>query len=154
VTKALPDQWSLAQAVGRDRGGWSLARDFHLVKDLPLGLSPLFVWKEDQITGLTRLLTLGLRLMTRLETEVRHGLEHTRETVAGLDEGQPPRRTDHPTGTRILQAFARAQMTLTHAQVGAVDFWHLTPLLSLPEQLLWHLHLPASLYTGLAYNSS
>lgn len=154
VTNAFPDQLSLPQAVVRYRGGWSLERDFHLVKDLPLGLSPLFVWKDDQIKGLTRLLTLGLRLMTLLATEVRHGLEHTRETVAGLYEGQPTRRTDHPTGKRILQAFARAQITLTHAQVGAVDFWHLTPLLPLHEQLLWHLHLPASLYTGLAYNSS
>jgi transposase len=154
VTNALPDQLSLPQAVVHYRGGWSLERDFHLVKDLPLGLSPLFVWKEDQIKGLTRLLTLALRLMTLLETAVRRGLEYTRETVAGLYEGQPTRRTDRPTGKRILQAFARAQITLTHAQVGAVTFWHLTPLTSLHEQLLWHLQLPASLYTALAYNSS
>jgi hypothetical protein len=112
------------------------------------------VWKEAQIKGLTRLLTLGLRLMTLLETEVRRGLEYTREPVAGLYEGQPTRRTDRPTGKRILQAFARAQITLTHAQVGAVTFWHLTPLAPLHEQLLRHLQLPASLYTALAYNSS
>jgi transposase len=154
VTNALPDQLSLLQAVVHYRGGWSLERDFHLVKDLPLGLSPLFVWKEAQIKGLTRLLTLGLRLMTLLETEVRRGLEYTREPVAGLYEGQPTRRTDRPTGKRILQAFARAQITLTHAQVGAVTFWHLTPLAPLHEQLLRHLQLPASLYTALAYNSS
>jgi transposase len=154
VTNALPDQLSLPQAVVHYRGGWSLERDFHLVKDLPLGLSPLFVWKDDQIKGLTRLLTLALRLMTLLETAVRRGLEHTRETVAGLYEGQPTRGTDRPTAKRILQAFARAQLTLTHAKVGAVTFWHLTPLASLHEQLLRHLRLPASLYTALAYNSS
>ena len=154
VTNALPDQLSLPQAVVHYRGGWSLERDFHLVKDLPLGLSPLFVWKEDQIKGLTRLLTLALRLMTLLETDVRRGLEYTRETVAGLYEGQPTHRTDRPTGKRILQAFARAQITLTHAQVGAVIFWHLTPLAPLHEQLLRHLQLPVSLYTALAYNSS
>jgi transposase len=104
--------------------------------------------------GLTRLLTLRLRLMTLLETEVRRGLDYTREPVAVLYEGQPTRRTDRPTGKRILQAFARAQITLTHAQVGAVTFWHLTPLAPLHEQLLRRLQLPASLYTALAYNSS
>lgn len=154
VTNAGTDQLSLPQAVMHYRGGWSLERDFHLVKDLPLGLSPLFVWKEDQIKGLTHLLTLALRLMTLLETQVRRGLEHTRETVAGLYEGQPTRGTDRPTGKRILQAFARAQITLTQAKVGAVPCWYLTPLAPLHEQLLRHLHLPAALYTALAYNSS
>lgn len=154
VSNAPLDQLSLTAAVVHYRGGWSLERDFHLVKDLPLGLSPLFVWKEDQIKGLARLLTLALRLVTLLETQVRRGLEQTHEAIASLYEGQPTRSTDRPTGKRILQAFARAQITLTHAKVGAVAFWHLTPLAPLHEQLLQHLRLPASLYTALAYNSS
>ena len=33
-------------------------RNYHLLKDEPLGISPLFVRKEDQIIGLTHLLTL------------------------------------------------------------------------------------------------
>src|SRR5215471_17938459 len=57
VTNAPVDRLPLPQAVQHYRGGWSLERDFHLVKDLPLGLSPLFVWKSEQIIGLTRLLT-------------------------------------------------------------------------------------------------
>ena len=154
VRNAPADSLSLTQAVVHDRGGGSLERDFHLVKDLPLGLSPLFVWNADQITGMARLLTLGLRLLTLLETPGRRGLEQTRKTVAGLSEGQPTRTTDRPTGKRILRAFARAQITLTHATVGAVTFWHLTSLAPLHEQLLRHLHLPASLYTALGDNSS
>ena len=74
VRNAPEDRLSLSQAVQHSRGGWSLARDCHLVKDLPLGLSPLFVWKEPQIKGLTRLLTVALRLLTLLETQVRRGL--------------------------------------------------------------------------------
>jgi transposase len=154
VTNAPADWLSLPEAVVHDREGWSLERDFHLVKDLPLGLSPLFVWKEDQIRGLTRLLTLALRVLTWLETQVRRGLTHAHEAIAGLDEGQPTRTTDRPTGKRILNAFARAQITLTHAHVGAVAFWHRTPLAPLHEHRLRHLHLPASLYTALAHNSS
>ena len=57
-------------------------------------------------------------------------------------------------GTRILQAFARAQITLTHVRMGRSTSWYLTPLSPLHVQLLRHLHLPPSLYTALADNSS
>jgi transposase len=154
VTNAPVDRLPLPQAVQHYRGGWSLERDFHLVKDLPLGLSPLFVWKSEQITGLTRLLTLALRLLTLLETQVRRGLEQTQAPVAGLYEGAPTRTTERPTGTRILRAFARAQLTLTHMRMGRRTVGYLTPLSPLHEQLLRHVHLPTSLYTALAYNSS
>jgi transposase len=154
VTNAPVDRLPLPQAVRHYRGGWSLERDFHLVKDLPLGLSPLFVWKEEQIKGLTRLLTLALRLLTLLETQVRRGLEQTQEPLAGLYEGAPTRTTERPTGPRILKAFARAQITLTRVEMGARISWHLTPLSPLHEQLLRYLHLPTSLYTALAYNTS
>lgn len=82
VTNAPAVQLSLAQAVLHYRGGWALERDFRLVKYLPLGLSPLFVWKDDQIKGLTRLLTPALRLLTLIETQVRQGLQR---------EGKPAR---------------------------------------------------------------
>lgn len=129
VTSAPADQLSLTEAVVHYRGGWVLERDFHLVKDLPLGLSPLFVWKEDQIKGLTRLLTLALRLLTLLETPVRRGLEQTQASLQGLYEGAPTRTTERPTGTRILKAFARAQITLTHVEMGTTTWWQLTPAL-------------------------
>jgi transposase len=154
VPNAPVDRLPLPQAVRHYRSGWSLERDFHLVKDLSLGLSPLFVWKSEQITGLTRLLTLALRLLTLLETQVRRGLEQMHEPVAGLYEGSPTRTTERPTGTRILQAFARAQITLTHVRLGRSTCWYLTPLSPLHEQLLRHLCLPTSLYTALVYNSS
>jgi transposase len=154
VTNAPVDRLPLSQAVRHYRGGWSLERDFHLVKDLPLGLSPLVVWKSEQIKGLTRLPTLALRLLTLVETQVRRGLEQTQEALTGLYEGAPSRTTERPTGTRILQAFARAQITLTHVRRGRRTFWYLTPLSPLHEQLLRHLHLPTSLYTALADNSS
>jgi transposase len=154
VTNAPVDRLPLPQAVRHYRGGWSLERDFHLVKDLPLGLHPLFVWKEEQIKGLTRLLTLALRLLTLLETQVRRGLGQTQAPLAGLYEGSPARTTERPTGTRILKAFARAQLTLTRVEIEGHISWHLTLLSPLHEQLLRHLHLPASLYTALADNSS
>ncbi|MGE3536745.1 MAG: transposase [Candidatus Tectimicrobiota bacterium] len=152
VTNAPVDRLPLAQAIQHYRGGWSLERACHLVKALPLGLQPLCVWKEEQIKGLTRLLTLALRLLTLLETQGRRGLAQA--PLAGLSEGSPTRTTERPSGTRILQAFARAQLTLTRVEMGRGIAWHLTPLAPLHEQLLRHLHLPTSLYTALADNSS
>ena len=154
VTNVCPAQLALAQAVVRYRGGWVLERDFHLVKDLPLGLSPLFVWKDDQIKGLTRLLMLALRLLTLIETQVRQGLRQTHQRLAGLYAGQAQRETDSPTGKRILQAFARAQITLTRIAVDAQIEWHITALSELHEQVLRYLRLPVTLYATLINNSS
>jgi transposase len=154
VTNAPADVLSLTEAVCHYRGGWALERDFHLVKDLPVGLSPLFVWREDHIKGLTRLLTIALRLLTLLEMQVRRGLAQVQTSLAGLYEGAPTRTTERPSGTRILQAFARAQLTLTWAESEGTSAWYLTPLTPLHEQLLGYLHLPTSLYTALADNTS
>jgi transposase len=151
ATNAPAQRLPLAQAIVHYRGGWCLERDFHLVKDLPLGLSPLFVWKEDQIKGLVRLLTLALRLLTLIESQVRRGLAEDQVTLAGLYEGQPNRTTNRPTGKRILKAFARAKIALIRVELLDGTRWHITPLLPLHKQIMKYLHLPMALYTELAF---
>ena len=151
ATNTPAHQLPLAQAIVHYRGGWCLERDFHLVKDLPLGLSPLFVWKDEQIKGMVRLLTLALRLLTLIESQVRRGLVEDHTVLAGLYEGQPSRTTNHPTGKRILKAFARAKIALTQVELPDGTHWHITPLLSLHKKILRYLHLPISLYTELAF---
>ncbi|MCX7841418.1 MAG: transposase, partial [Anaerolineae bacterium] len=154
VTNAPAEQLSLAEAIVRYRGGWVLERDFHLVKDLPLGLSPLFVWKDDQIKGLTRLLTLALRLLTLIESQVRQGLQREGKRLKGVYAGQATRETERPTGKRILQLFARAQITLTRLVVDRQSVWHITALSKQHEQVLRYLRLPTTLYAALVNNSS
>jgi transposase len=151
ATNASALRLTLAETVLHYRQGWCLERDFHLVKDLPLGLSPLFVWKDDQIKGLVRLLTLALRLLTLIESQVRRGLAKEQATLTGLYEGQPSRSTDRPTGKRILKAFARAKITLLRVELDSGVEWHVTPLTPLHRQILRYLRLPLSLYTDLAY---
>jgi transposase len=58
VTNMLPQQASWEQAAQHYRQGWCLERDFHLLKDCPLGIRSLCVGHYDQIVGLTHLLTL------------------------------------------------------------------------------------------------
>lgn len=97
-------------------------------------------------------MTLALRLLTVIETQVRRGLAKDQETLAGLYDGQPKRTTDLPTGKRILKAFAKAKLTLTHVQTDSTTAWHITPLSPLHERLLGYLDLSTSLYTGLGYH--
>src|SRR5512142_2732044 len=48
VTNVPVERLSLSESVAAYRGGWSLERDFHLLKDRPLGISPLFVRRGQE----------------------------------------------------------------------------------------------------------
>jgi transposase len=154
VTNLPEERMTLAQAVRHYRGGWCEERGFHLLKDRPLGIRPLYVQRDDQIVGLTRLLTLALRLLTLIETQVRRGLTADQGTLAGLYDGQPNRTTDRPTATRLLKAVARTEITLTRVDVGTQSLWHVTPLPTWLGQVLGYLGLSVALYTRLLENSS
>jgi transposase len=129
--------------------GWSVERDFHMVKDLPLGIQPLFVHREDQITGLIRLLTIALRILTLIEIVVRSKLEVADEKVVGLYEGQPNRQTGRPTATRMLKAIARLEISWMRVETGGQVTWHVERLPPLLCRILGLLSLPESLYTRL-----
>jgi len=144
----------IAQCEEYYRRGWCLEHGFHLLKDKPLGIRPLYVRKDEQILGLTRLLTLGARLLTLLQTQVRRGLKEQGEEMGGLYEGLPKRTTGRPTAKRLLKAFVRAEITLTRIQMGEYVNWHITPLSPLLEKILGYLGLSPSLYTRLIENST
>jgi transposase len=137
------------QAVLLYNGGWSVERDFHLLKDQPLGIQPLYVREEEQIVGLTRLLTIALRVLTLSELQVRNGLAEADESMSGLYEGQPKRTTEHPTAARCLKAISRMEITATRVAAGEQVQWHVTELPSLLKRMLKLLHLSPTLYTGL-----
>jgi transposase len=46
------ERMGLWECVCAYNQGWSLERDFHVVKDLPLGIQPLYVREEEQIEGI------------------------------------------------------------------------------------------------------
>jgi transposase len=155
VTNLPVARLSLGEAVIHYRGGACLeGGGFHRLKDRPLGIRPLFVQRDDQIVGLTRLLTLGLRVLTLLETQVRRRLAEAQETLVGLNVGQPRQETAEPTAKRLLQAVVRAEITLTRVEIGEQKHWHLTPLPELLIRVLGFLGLSPALYTRLAENST
>jgi transposase len=150
VTNLPQEQWSLTDTVIHYRAGYCVERDFHLIKDRPLGLSPLYVHRDDQIVGLTHLLTIALRLLTLIEVQARDSLQQAQATLVGLYEGQPNRVTDKPTGLRLLRAFSRAEISRVGLETPAGQWqWRLTPFPDLLIQILALLGLPESVYSQL-----
>ena len=111
------------------------------------------VRRDDQVRGLTHLLTLALRVLTLFEVLVRRGQEQDGEDLAGLYPGQPKRTTDRPTAKRVLEAIVRTGMTLTQVGSGDGCRWHLTGLPVLVKRVLGYLGLSDEVYTRLVINS-
>ena len=151
VTNLPKHPMTLEACVRHYREGVCVEQDFHQLKDKPLGIRPLYVRCEDQLVGLTHLLTLGLRLLTLIKMQVRRAKG---EAWEALVPGQPKRATDRPTAKRMLQAFVRDEITLTRLQIGEHVFWHLTPLSPLLERILAYLGLSVTWYTRLIQNST
>ncbi|MCZ6680409.1 MAG: hypothetical protein O7E52_24530, partial [Candidatus Poribacteria bacterium] len=95
----------LDEAVRLYRAAPRIERHFHLFKSAPIGISPMYVRNDDQIIGLCRLLSLCVRLMTLIEIVIRRHLNQHDETLAGLYEGNPNRKTKTPTAIKLLRAF-------------------------------------------------
>jgi transposase len=153
VSNVPAERLSLAESLGTYRGGWCAERLFHLVKDEPLGIRPFYVRRDDQILGLTHLVTLALRLLTLFEVLVRRGPERSDEKLPGLYPGQAKQVTESPTAKRVLEAIARAGITLTRVESGGEVRWHLTPLPHLVKRVLSYLGLSDAVYSRLVINS-
>lgn len=148
------EQLTFQESVLAYRGGWCLERGYHLLKDKPLGIRPLYVRNDDQIRGLTYLLTIALRLLTLIEIQVRQGIAQSKQPLARLYPGLPNKVTEHPTAPLLLKAISRTEITLTRINLGNTFQWHLTPLSELVKQVLEHLKLPTTIYTRLIENST
>jgi len=152
ATNHRPDHFSLTQGVLAYRGEYLIERGFGRLKGRPLSLTPLYLQRDEQVTGLIRLLSIGLRVLTWLEFEVRRHLADEGEALAGLYAGNPTRATTRPTAERLLAAFEG--LTLTLIEEPHQIRRHLTPLSPLQQRILALLNFPADLYTQLAADSS
>jgi transposase len=149
VTNSPKKRLSLPASVLSYRSGWCLERDFHLLKDNPLGIRPLYVKSDAQIGGLVRLMTLALRMLSLVEMQGRRGVAATGEKAKGYYSGQPGRQTERPSGQRILETVTRQRLTLFGTQTLTGTEWQLTPLPEIIKQILGFLGLSETLYTSL-----
>jgi transposase len=123
---------------------------FHRLKGNPLSLNPLFVQRDDQVAGLTNLLSLAVRFLTLIEFVVRRNLKHNQEKLIGLIENNPKKGIDNPTTERLLKQFDNIYLTIVHLPDQIIR--HVTPLTDLHIRILELLGLSPDTYTRLADN--
>jgi transposase len=138
---------SLAQAVLAYRSEYLVERSLGRLKGCPLSLTPMYVQRDDHATGLIRLLSIALRVLTLLEYVGRRQLAAEGATLAGLYAGNPRRETARPTAERLLEAFR--DITLTIIEGPQQTARHLTALSPLQQRILEILGLSSKLYTRL-----
>lgn len=152
ATNQVADGLSLAQAVEAYRDEYLVERNFGRLKGHPLSLSPMYVERDDHATGLVRLLSLALRILTLLEFVVRRHLAQEGASLAGVYAGNPKRATTHPTTERLLEAFQ--EITLTLVIEPHQTRRHVTALSPLQQRVLALLEFTPTIYTKLCGDSS
>jgi transposase len=150
VTNAPAEQLTLEQAVLTYRDEWLIERGFHRLKGVPLSLSPLFVKRDDQVVGLTNLLSLAVRFLTLIEFVARRKLKQNQEKLVGLIDNNPKKGIDNPTTERLLKMFDN--ITLTIIQLPGQTIRHLPALTAVQTRILELLGLSAGVYTRLSDN--
>jgi transposase len=146
-TNQAPHHLSLEQAVLAYREEYQVERGFGRLKGKPLSLTPMYLHDDARATGLIRLLSLGLRVLTLLEGGVRRHLANSGEKLRGLYAGNPTRATARPTTELMLRAFQ--DLFLARVTVENQTYVHLSPLSELQQKILRLLALPLEVYTRL-----
>jgi len=148
VTNTTSERLSLADAVLCYRNEYRIERIFNRLKSR-VSIAPLFVKRDDQIQGLTYLLTLGVRVLTVLEFILRRSLAQDHTTLPCLHLENRQKMTNTPTAERILKAFSDVSLTIFKTAGGEHILHRLTPLSALQQDILQRLGLDLSLYQQL-----
>ena len=148
VTNHSEKELSLEQAVLAYRAEYLVERGFGRLKGKPLSLTPMYLDTDERVTGLIRLLTIGLRVLTLLEFCVRKQLKEEEGKLAGIYPSNPKRATARPTAEMMLRAFEG--VTLTVIKQGDKVYRHLTPLSKVQQRILELLGLSSDIYLQLS----
>lgn len=146
-TNQPSEQLAFEPAVLAYRNEYLVERSLGRLKGRPLSLRPMYVQRDDHATGLIRLLSIALRVLTLLEFVVRRQLAVEEASLSGLYAGNPKRETAQPTTERLLEAFQ--EVTLTVIEGADRVYRHLTALSPLQERILELLGFSSRVYTRL-----
>lgn len=146
------EQLSLEQAVLAYREEYRVERNFGRLKGKPLSLTPMYLQEDHRATGLIRLLSIGLRVLSLLEGVIRQRLAETQSKLAGLYVGNPKRATAFPTAEALLQAFKDIFLNIAH--LGNQANRYISPLSDLQIRILALLGFPQDIYLVLAAECS
>ena len=151
ATNALQSKLSFSQALLTYRGEWRLENNFKILKKSHLGISPLFVRKDERLKGLCRLLSIALRLIALIQYRLRESLAKSKDVIKGLEKGKPNSMTSEPTTLSILSKFVSDQITISKVRIGDKVHYYMTPLSDELRKILFHLKIPISIYEVVKY---
>ena len=151
-TNPPAEQLSREQAVLAYRSDYPVERSLGRRKGQPLSLTPMYVQRDDHATGLIRLLSIALRVLTLWEFVARRELSTDGSKLAGLSAGNAKRDTARPTAERLLEAFQDITLTLVKGAQQTVRY--VTALRPLQPRILELLGFSEALYTRLCHVSS
>jgi transposase len=151
-TNQPAESLSLEQAVLAYRNAYQVERSLGRLKGRPLSLTPMYGQRDDHATGLIRLLSIALRVLTLLEFVGRRQLAAGGTKLAGLYAGNPRRETARPTAEHLLKAFEDITLTIVKGSQRIVR--HMTALNPLQQCMLALLGFSPELYTRLGTISS
>jgi transposase len=152
VTNAPRTEFSLSEAVLGYRDQYIVERGCGRLKGRPLSLRPMYLERDDHATGLIRLLTIGLRVLTLLEFSVRKRLAKEGTELAGVYAGNPKRSTARPSAELLLEAFKGIDLVVI--QDPHRRLCHLTPLTQPQNRILNLSGFSPEIYTSLATQST
>jgi transposase len=147
ATNQAQDALPLEKAVLAYREEYLVERGFSRLKGRPLSLSPMYLQSDERATGLVRLLSIGLRILTLIEHRARQHLADLKEKLPGLYAGNPKRATDRPTAEAMLQAFKGIYLSVV--LLGEQVLYHVTPLSDVQGKILSLLDFSVDIYTHL-----
>lgn len=147
ATNAPEERLSLSKAVDVYRDAYLHEHGYSRLKGRPLSLTPMYLQKDDQITGLIRLLSLALRVLTLIEFVVRTQLVEEGSVLKGIYAGNRNRTTKTPRSETLLRTFKGITLTIIHT--GDREWVHLNPLTTTQKRILQLLSMTEDVYTSL-----
>lgn len=147
ATNAPPAALALTTAVEVYRDAYLHEYGYSRLKGRPLALSPMYLQTDAQMTGLIRLLSLALRVLTLIEFVVRRRLAQEGASLQGIYAGNPQRKTQTPRTETLLAVFKGITLTIIHTT--AQPWLHLPPLTPTQTRILQLLGWSEELYSAL-----
>lgn len=105
-----------------------------------LSLIAIYLQSDSGATGLVRLLSLNLRILTLIEDQVRQSLAEHQDKLAGLYAGNPKRTTNRSMAEALLIAFRDIYLSVVTFRDQRQRY--VAPILELHKKLLSLFDLP------------
>lgn len=146
-TNAPSTRLSFEKAILEYRNEFRVERVFGRFKGEQLAIAPLFVKRDDQVVGLTRLLSLAVRVLTLMEFVVRRALAEQQRVLAGLYLDSSRKTTAKPTAERLLRVFSHIKLITITFPESVVH--QVTGFSAVHQEIIDLLGFPSDLYTSL-----